>query len=158
MGPDHVQLALEPTRHFMMRNRPRNCLKKVVRCDGLGQKVIRTCLDGAYRGPNVGMAGEEYDRQCRAEFAQALLQLRTAQSRHPHVEEDAARHTLARQSVQQMLSRSIGRDLVTGEFQATFHRCPEGRIVIDNMYARLHRSLLLEKSPKVPNNFNLGEL
>src|SRR5258707_7557757 len=122
MSADHVQLALEPTRHFMWRSRRRNCLRKVVRCDGLGQKVIRTCLDGAYRGPNVGMAGEEYDRQCRAEFAQALLQLLTAQSRHPHVEEDTARHTLARQSVQQKLSRFIVRDLVIEEFQPTFHR------------------------------------
>src|SRR6266850_1890525 len=141
MGADHVQLALDPARHFIIRNRPRNCLKKVVRCDGLGQKVIRTGPDGLHRGWNIGITAEEYDGQRRTKFAQALLQLRTTQSRHPHVEEDAARHTLARQSVQQMLCRSIGRDLVTSEFQTTFHRCPEGRVVIDYVYEPLHGSL-----------------
>ena len=47
------------------------------------------------------MPGEEYDRQRRTEFAQALLQLRTAQFRYPHVEEDAAQDTFARQVIQQ---------------------------------------------------------
>src|SRR5258708_720252 len=80
------------------------------------------------------MPSEEYDRQRRTEFAQALLQFRTAQSRYPHVEEDAARHTFARRAVQQMHSRSIGRDLVTGVFQTTFYRRSERRIVIDDMH------------------------
>jgi len=56
------------------------------------------------------------------------------EAKYPHVEEDAARHTLARQSIQQMLSRSIGRDLVTGVFQTTFYRRSERGIVIDYMH------------------------
>src|SRR5580704_4213097 len=87
------------------------------------------------------MTSEEYDRQSRSEFTQAFLQPRTAQSRHPHVEEDTAEHAIAGKAVQQMLSRSVGRDLVTGFRQTTFHRCPEGRIVIDNMHETRHRSL-----------------
>ena len=35
--------------------------------------------------------------------------------------------------IQQMLGRRIGHDLVTGLLQTTFHRCPEGRIVVHNM-------------------------
>ena len=87
---------------------------------------------------NIRITGDKYDRQRRTEFAQALLQFRTAQSRYPHVEEDAARHTFARQADQQMQGRSIGRHLVTGVFQTTFHRFPEGRIVVDNVHEALH--------------------
>src|SRR5204862_5698693 len=87
------------------------------------------------------MTSEEDDRQRRSEFAQASLQLRTAQSRYSHVEEDAAQHTFARQALQQMLGRSIGLDLVTGVFQTTFHRCPKGRIVIDNMHEARQQTL-----------------
>ena len=43
-----------------------------------------------------------------------------------------------------MQGRSIGRDLITGLRQKAFHRRAERRIVIDNMHARLHRSI----SPK----------
>jgi hypothetical protein len=70
------------------------------------------------------------------------LQLRTAQFRYPHVEEKAAPDTFARQVIQQVLGRSIGGDLVTGVLQTTFHRCPEGRIVIDNMHAPQQQPLL----------------
>ena len=44
-----------------------------------------------YSDRDVGIAGEENDRQRRTEFAQALLKFRTTQSRYPHVEENAAR-------------------------------------------------------------------
>jgi hypothetical protein len=39
------------------------------------------------------------ERQRRAEFAQTPSQLRTAQSGYPHVEEDAAEHSIARRSL-----------------------------------------------------------
>jgi hypothetical protein len=80
MSANDVQLALQATSRFVMCKGPFNCTKKVVRRYGLGQKVIRTRLDGPHRGRDVGMAGEEYDRQRRTEFAQALLQFRTTQS------------------------------------------------------------------------------
>src|SRR5882762_5540951 len=63
MSANDVQLALQATRHFMMRNRSRNCPKKIVRRYGLGQKIIRTRLDGPYRGRNIEVTTEEYDRQ-----------------------------------------------------------------------------------------------
>jgi hypothetical protein len=84
------------------------------------------------------MPSEENNRHRRTEFAQAILQLRTAQFRYPHVEEDAARDTFVRQTIQQRLGRSIGRDLVTGSLQTTLYRCPEGRIVVDYVYEPLH--------------------
>jgi hypothetical protein len=87
------------------------------------------------------VASEEYDGERRTKFAQTPLQLRTAQLRYSHVEEDAARDTFARQAIQQVLGRSIGRDLLTGLRQTTFHRLPDGRVVIDHMYEGLHGSL-----------------
>ena len=72
------------------------------------------------------------------------MQLWTAHFRYSHVEEDTARPlSLASDPV---ISPKIGRDLVTGVFQATFHRRPEGRIVIDNMHASLHRLLPAEEA------------
>jgi hypothetical protein len=55
MSAYHVQLRLQAARHFMMRNRPLDCPKKIVGSYGLGQKVMRTRLDGPHRGQDVGM-------------------------------------------------------------------------------------------------------
>ena len=52
------------------------------------------------------------------------------------------RVTAAFPNIQQVLGRSIGGDLVTGVLQTTFHRCPEGRIVIDNMHEPQQQPLL----------------
>jgi hypothetical protein len=95
----------------------------------------------ALRDRNIGIPSEEYDRERRTEFRQARLKFRTAYPRYTHVEEDAAWDTFARQAIQQVLSRSIGRDVVTGFRQTAFHRLPEGRIVIDYVYEPLHASL-----------------
>src|SRR5450631_1225475 len=118
----------------MMRYSPLNCLKKLIRRYGLGQKILRTRLDGPDRGRNIGVTSEKHDRQGRAEFAQATLKLWSAQSRYPHVEEDAAQFTFVWQAIQQMLGRRIGRDLIASFRQTTFHRGPEGRIVVNNMH------------------------
>jgi len=39
----------------------------------------------------------------------------------------------ARQAIEQMLSRRISRDLITGFLQTTFDRRPKGSVVINNM-------------------------
>ena len=118
----------------MTRNRPLNCLKKSARRYRLSQKIIRTRFNAPHRGRNIGIAGEEYNWQYRSEFAQAILDFRAAQSRYPHVEQDAAKHAIARQAVQQMRSRSVGRDLVTGVSQTTFNSRSERSIVIDYVH------------------------
>ena len=96
MSANDVQLALQATRRFMMRYSPLNGVKKVVRRYGLGQKILRARLDGPHRGRNIGITGEKHDRQRRAELAQATLELRTAQSRYPHVEQNAAQCAFTR--------------------------------------------------------------
>src|ERR1700688_214271 len=80
------------------------------------------------------MPCKEYDGHRRTKFAQAILQLRSAQSRHPHVKKDTARHIFGPQTVQHLQRRRIGRNLVTGVLQTTFHRGPEGRVVVNNMH------------------------
>lgn len=69
MSANDVQPALQDTSRFVTCEGPFNCAKKVVRCDGFGQKIICTRFNGSHCGGDIGMAGEEYDRQCRAEFA-----------------------------------------------------------------------------------------
>src|SRR3954451_3163825 len=59
----------------------------------------------------VRIAREEDNRQARAERVQAALKLRTTQSRYPHVEQNAAWDTFARQVIQQALGRSVSPDL-----------------------------------------------
>src|SRR5436305_1304944 len=44
-----------------------------------------------------------------------------------------------------MLARSIGRDLIASFLQTTFHRGPEGRIVVNNMHNPRHEFLLREQ-------------
>ena len=120
---------------------PFNCAKKVVGRYGLGQKVIRTRLDGPHRGRDVGMAGEEYDRQCRTEFAQPRL---AAPDRSVPVSArrgECSSGYFRSASDPASAGRSIGRHVVTGVLQTTFHRRPEGRIVVDNVHEPLHVSL-----------------
>jgi hypothetical protein len=109
---NQVQLAVQATRPFMMRDSPFNCPKKRIRRYGLGQKIVRTRFNGPHSGRNIGVASEEDDGQGRAKFAKAILEFWSAQSRYPHVEEDAAQFAFARQAIEQILGRRIGRDLV----------------------------------------------
>jgi DNA-binding CsgD family transcriptional regulator len=67
--------------------------------DGAESSFGDRALDGSHCGWNIGMPSEEYDRQRGTEFAQPFLQLRTVQSRYPHIEEDAARHSYASNDV-----------------------------------------------------------
>ena len=57
----------------MTRYSPFNCPKKLVRRYGLGQKILRTRLDGPHRDRNIGMTGEKHDGQGRSELAEAIM-------------------------------------------------------------------------------------
>jgi len=148
ISASHVQVALQVILRAVTRNRPLNCSKKLIGRCGLGQKILRTRLDAPHRGRNIGITSEEYNRQRRSEFAQATLKFWPAQSRYLHIEEDAAEHAIDGQAVQQMLSRSIDRDLVASLLQTTFYRRSERRIVIDDVHKprqdipRVMRSIL----------------
>src|SRR6476660_7169407 len=91
--------------------------------------------DGPHRGRNIEIAGEKHDRQSRAKLAQASLKLRTTQSGYSHVKKNAARLAPTRQTIEQMLSRRIGRDLIACLLQTAFDRRSEGSIVVDHMHA-----------------------
>lgn len=81
MSANHLKLDLSATRYFMTRYSPFDCAKKLVRRYGLAQKIFGTRPDGPHRGRNIGVTSEKHDRHGRAEFVQAILKLRTAQSR-----------------------------------------------------------------------------
>jgi hypothetical protein len=49
-----------------------------------------------------------------------------------------------------MLGRGIGHDLIASLLQTTFHRGPEGRIVVDNMHNPRHEFLLKERERRNP--------
>lgn len=73
MSTNRVQLALQGKCHCMMRNRALNRLKKSLRWYRLGQKIIRTRLNGLHGGSDVRITSEEYYRQRRAKLAQTFL-------------------------------------------------------------------------------------
>jgi hypothetical protein len=58
----------------------------------------------------------------------------SAQSRHAHIDEDAAEFHFARQAIQKMLGRRISRDLVASFSQTTFYRRSERSIVINDIH------------------------
>ena len=62
-GAHAVQFVLQITCSLMMLEGLFNRAKEVVGRYRLGEEVIRTRLDGPYRGGNIGIAREEYDRQ-----------------------------------------------------------------------------------------------
>ena len=78
---------------------------------------MRASLYSFHREREIDRGCEENHRQCRSAFAQLRLQLQTSQP-EPHVEKNAARPVLTRQSIQKILGRRISRDFITGACQA----------------------------------------
>jgi hypothetical protein len=68
MSANHIQLALQDSRHLMMRDRPLDRPKQIIRRYKLGQNVSRARLDGLYRDWDIEIASEENDWQRRTEF------------------------------------------------------------------------------------------
>ena len=73
MRANDVQLGLLAIPRTMKCNGLLNCPKKHVRRYGLAQKIHRASLDDSHSRRNVEIARDEYDRQRRTEFAQAVL-------------------------------------------------------------------------------------
>jgi hypothetical protein len=68
MSANHIQLALQGSRHFMMGDRHLDRPKQIIRRYRLGQNVSRTRLDGLYRDWDIEIASEENDWQRRTDF------------------------------------------------------------------------------------------
>jgi hypothetical protein len=68
MSANHIQLALQDSGHLMMRDRPLDRPKQIIRRYRLGQNVSRARLDGLYRDWDIEIASEENDWQRRTEF------------------------------------------------------------------------------------------
>src|ERR1700719_1519089 len=118
----------------MMRYRPLDGSKQLIGRYRLGQEIIRSGLDGLHRGRDVCIACEKHNGERRAEFVQTALQLRTAQTRYPYIEKDAAGTALIRQTIQQVLSRRICCNFVARLLQTTFDGRSEGSIIVHDMY------------------------
>ena len=101
---------------------------------------MRASLYSFHRERKIDRGCEENHRQCRTAFAQPRLQLQTSQP-EPHVEKNAARRILARQSIQKILGGQISRDFITGLSQARCDQRPERGIVIHNMHETLQEPL-----------------
>lgn len=65
--------------------------EQVVVAKGLLQEVVRARLHRLDGHRHIAVAGDEHDRNRRAERIQALLQLEAAHPGHAHIEHDAAR-------------------------------------------------------------------
>ena len=122
----------------MMRHRPLDGSKQLIGRYRLGQEIIRSSLDSLHRGLDVCMACEKHNGEHRAEFVQTALQLRTAQTRYPYIEKDAAGTALIRQTIQQMLGRRICCNFVARFLQTAFDGRSEGSIIINHMYNTWH--------------------
>ena len=88
--------------------------------------------------------------------AQSLLQLRTTPS--PGIR-TSRRMQLGTLSIGKLTNkcqgRRIGRHLVTGLLQTTFHCCPKGRIVVNNVHKTLHDP---SRKCSVASEYNLGDV
>jgi hypothetical protein len=122
-----------------LRHCPLDGTKQLIRRYRLGQEIIRSGLDGLHGGRDVCIACEKHNGERRAEFAQTALQLRTAQTRYPDIEKDAAGTALIRQTVQQMLGRRICRDFVARFLQTAFDGRSEGSIIVNHIYNTRHK-------------------
>src|SRR5262249_27057762 len=96
-----IELLLLSARRYVLHQRLLDHAEQILRRHWLGEKVLRARLDGPHSRRNVGVAGQEDDRHRGAELAQAILQIRSAQTRDAHVEKNASGLALVRQTVQQ---------------------------------------------------------
>ena len=116
----------------MVSNRSFNGLKQLVRVDRLGEEIFRT-VHSAHDGRNVGVAGNKQDRKRRTAFNQPRLLFRSAQARHPNIENDAANPALVPQIIQQLLGGGISRDVITSPPEPALKRGSERGIIINDV-------------------------
>ena len=100
--------------------------------DRLGEEVLGPGLDGAHARRNVGVTGQENDRQAVAELRQAILELQAGQARHLHVEQNAVRQA-GRRLVEELLRGLVERDLVARGVEQPRDGAAERGIVVDDM-------------------------
>jgi len=95
----------------------------------LGEQIHGPGLHGLDARWDVGVAGDEDDRQPAARGRQHLLQLDPGQARHPHVQHEAARAGVL--GVREELpSRGERLDQVAGRPQQSSQALPDGEVVI----------------------------
>lgn len=93
-----IQLALLAAHHLLSNQCALDRVDQLFRRYWFGQKVFRAGLDRANSRCGISMPCQEHDRQRRRSLGEARLQLRAAQARNLHVEQDAARMFGARGS------------------------------------------------------------
>ena len=100
--------------------------------EGLFDEIAGPALQGADRHRYVAVAGDEDDRQLRAQAVELLVQFEAAHFRHAHVEHQAAAH-VAPIGLQEGFRRVETGHLVAFAFQQPGHRIAHRFVVIDDM-------------------------
>src|SRR4051812_8636054 len=100
LGAHDVQPAPLGACDSMLRQCPLDRAQQLFGRYRLGQKILRSGLDRLDGCPDIGMAGEEDDRQTGAECIEANLQFGTAQPRYLDVQQDTTRCVPVRQMLQ----------------------------------------------------------
>src|SRR5262249_33988105 len=81
--------------------------------------------------------GKKDDRQLKARFHQALLELQPRESGHAQVEQDAT-GALDTRLFEESFRRVIERDAIAGRRHQPLHRVAPGSIVVDHMHRGCH--------------------
>ncbi len=103
--------------------------------DRLGQEILRTGLDRLHGRRNIPVAADEDDGQPASQRGEAILQLRSAQARHLHVQQDAGGFVRERR-LQQLRCGFAGHHAETARRQQIAHRGAKRRVVIDDIDLR----------------------
>ena len=118
-------------------NGPVDGVEQVLLVEGLLEEVQGACLHGAHAHRDRAVAGDKDDGQLDARHGQFILQLETADFRHPHIENQASRF-LPVTGLQKLRGGGKGFCREAHGLNEPLQGPPDGRIVVDDENDRLY--------------------
>ncbi len=128
---DHGPLLEHGAVGAVLLQRALNTVDQVLVAEGLLQEVERTGLHGLHRHRHIAVAGNENDRDHRAQPVELLLQLQAAHFRHAHVQHQAARLSGV-VVLQEFAGRSQCRGHQPDGLQQQAQRAPDSLVIVND--------------------------
>src|SRR4029077_2887578 len=119
-----------------------NRIEQLLVAERLGQKLQGTGFQGADGHRDVAVTANEDNWNCPAGVSQSSLEVKSAQTRHPHIEHKAA-GDIRMLAPQEILSRSEKLNSKSDRSNKVLERIPHRSIIIDDEHRRvgIHHAL-----------------
>ena len=129
--PQHCKFRLLLASYPIPFQREMNRIQQILVVEGLGEKLHGPRLHGPYRHRDVAVRSDENDRNLNIGFGELALQVESADSRQPDIEDEATGH-VRKLACEELLRGPEQFDLQTHGADKALDCAPHRGIVIDN--------------------------